>query len=111
MTVEAVDKALDDVRPYLISDGGNVEVVAVEGGRVMLRLQACHSGGAGSRWGPLAQSARWQGTGRCPQRLLTRFLEMGRASSQPGMGCCSSRGLRPPLRRATAAPAPPPAPR
>ncbi|KAL4427165.1 hypothetical protein ABPG77_001169 [Micractinium sp. CCAP 211/92] len=39
MTVEAVDKALDDVRPYLISDGGNVEVVAVEGGRVMLRLQ------------------------------------------------------------------------
>lgn len=39
MTVEAVDKALDDVRPYLIADGGNVEVVAVEGGRVMLQLQ------------------------------------------------------------------------
>ncbi|KAL4459185.1 hypothetical protein ABPG75_014050 [Micractinium tetrahymenae] len=39
MTVEAVDKALDDVRPYLIADGGNVEVVAVESGRVMLQLQ------------------------------------------------------------------------
>lgn len=39
MTVEAVDHALDDVRPYLIADGGNVEVVAVENGRVFLQLQ------------------------------------------------------------------------
>lgn len=39
MTVEAVDRALDDVRPYLIADGGNVDVVAVEGGRVFLQLQ------------------------------------------------------------------------
>ena len=28
MTPEAVDKALDEVRPYLIADGGNVEVRA-----------------------------------------------------------------------------------
>lgn len=39
MTVESVDRALDDVRPYLIADGGNVEVVAVENGRVFLELQ------------------------------------------------------------------------
>lgn len=39
MTVEAVDRALDDVRPYLIADGGNVDVVTVEGGRVFLQLQ------------------------------------------------------------------------
>ena len=39
MTVEAVDHALDDVRPYLIADGGNVEVVAVEKGHVFLQLQ------------------------------------------------------------------------
>ena len=39
MTVEAVDHALDDVRPYLIADGGNVEVLAVENGRVFLQLQ------------------------------------------------------------------------
>lgn len=48
MTPEAVDLALDDVRPYLIADGGNVEVVAVEGGRVFLQLQVRgRPGGAG----------------------------------------------------------------
>jgi Fe-S cluster biogenesis protein NfuA len=42
MTVESVDAALDDVRPYLMADGGNVEVVSVEGGVVALELQgAC----------------------------------------------------------------------
>ncbi|XP_024368329.1 uncharacterized protein [Physcomitrium patens] len=41
-TVENVDKVLDEVRPYLIADGGNVEVVAVKDGVVSLRLQgAC----------------------------------------------------------------------
>ena len=39
MTIESVDKALDDVRPYLIADGGDVDVVAVENGVVMLQLQ------------------------------------------------------------------------
>lgn len=49
MTVEAVDHALDDVRPYLIADGGNVEVVAVENGRVFLQLQgACGTCAASS---------------------------------------------------------------
>lgn len=39
MNVETVDKALDEVRPYLQADGGDVEVVEVENGRVLLRLQ------------------------------------------------------------------------
>lgn len=42
LTVQFVDRALDEVRPYLIADGGNVEVVDVEDGIVKLRLQgAC----------------------------------------------------------------------
>ena len=39
LTIEAVDRVLDDVRPFLIADGGNVDVVGVEGGVVMLQLQ------------------------------------------------------------------------
>lgn len=39
MTPATVDAVLDEVRPYLIADGGNVEVVAVDNGVVMLRLQ------------------------------------------------------------------------
>ena len=39
MTVEAVDAALDEVRPFLIADGGNVEVASVSDGVVYLRLQ------------------------------------------------------------------------
>eukprot|EP00475_Leptophrys_vorax_P019768 TRINITY_DN27098_c1_g1_i1.p3 TRINITY_DN27098_c1_g1~~TRINITY_DN27098_c1_g1_i1.p3 ORF type:complete len:267 (-),score=31.55 TRINITY_DN27098_c1_g1_i1:57-782(-) len=42
MSVEAVDAALEVVRPYLIADGGNVQVVAVEDGVVSVRLEgAC----------------------------------------------------------------------
>ena len=44
MTVESVNKVLDEVRPYLISDGGNVAVVSVEPPKVALRLEgACGS--------------------------------------------------------------------
>lgn len=39
LTVENVDRVLDDVRPYLISDGGNVDVVSVEDGVISLKLQ------------------------------------------------------------------------
>ena len=35
-----MNAALDEVRPYLIADGGNVEVASVEEGVVFLRLQA-----------------------------------------------------------------------
>lgn len=44
LTVENVDKVLENVRPYLIADGGNVDVVSVENGVVSLKLQgACGS--------------------------------------------------------------------
>ncbi|CAA2999843.1 nifU 1, chloroplastic [Olea europaea subsp. europaea] len=44
LTVENVDKVLENVRPYLIEDGGNVDVVSVESGVVSLKLQgACGS--------------------------------------------------------------------
>eukprot|EP00898_Chlorokybus_atmophyticus_P007762 jgi/Chlat1/7988/Chrsp7S07745 len=42
LTPANVDKVLDEVRPYLIADGGNVEVAGVHDGVVALRLQgAC----------------------------------------------------------------------
>lgn len=42
LTPQNVDTVLDDVRPYLIADGGNVDVVSVEDGIVSLKLQgAC----------------------------------------------------------------------
>lgn len=39
-----VEKVLDELRPYLMADGGNVELVELEGPIVRLRLQgACGS--------------------------------------------------------------------
>ncbi|XP_061366262.1 nifU-like protein 1, chloroplastic [Gastrolobium bilobum] len=44
LTASNVDLVLEDVRPYLIADGGNVDVVSVEDGVISLRLQgACES--------------------------------------------------------------------
>ncbi|WJX79885.1 NifU-like protein 1, chloroplastic [Trifolium repens] len=44
LTASNVDLVLEDVRTYLISDGGNVDVVSVENGVVSLKLQgACES--------------------------------------------------------------------
>jgi Fe-S cluster biogenesis protein NfuA len=41
---ENVETILDEMRPYLISDGGNVELVEIDGPIVKLRLQgACGS--------------------------------------------------------------------
>ena len=41
---ENVEKVLDELRPYLMSDGGNVELVDIDGPVVKLRLQgACGS--------------------------------------------------------------------
>lgn len=39
LTAQNVDLVLEDVRPYLISDGGNVDVVSVEDGVIYLKLQ------------------------------------------------------------------------
>ena len=39
-----VERALDELRPYLMADGGNVEVVEIDGPIVKVRLQgACGS--------------------------------------------------------------------
>lgn len=44
MTVASVDAALEEVRPYLLADGGDVAVVGVEAGVVAVALQgACSS--------------------------------------------------------------------
>ncbi|WP_287130374.1 NifU family protein [Candidatus Cyanaurora vandensis] len=44
LTAENVELVLDELRPYLMSDGGNVELVEIEGPIVKLRLQgACGS--------------------------------------------------------------------
>jgi Fe-S cluster biogenesis protein NfuA len=44
LTLENVETVLDEMRPYLMSDGGNVELVELDGPIVKLRLQgACGS--------------------------------------------------------------------
>lgn len=44
LTRENVETVLDELRPYLMSDGGNVEVVELDGPVVKVRLQgACGS--------------------------------------------------------------------
>ena len=44
LTPENVETVLDDLRPYLMADGGNVELVELYGPIVRLRLQgACGS--------------------------------------------------------------------
>ena len=44
LTVENVEKVLDELRPFLMADGGNVEVVELDGPIVKVRLQgACGS--------------------------------------------------------------------
>ncbi|CAD5915714.1 NifU family protein [Planktothrix agardhii] len=44
LTPENVETVLDELRPYLMSDGGNVEIVELDGPIVRVRLQgACGS--------------------------------------------------------------------
>ncbi|WP_017325044.1 NifU family protein [Synechococcus sp. PCC 7336] len=44
LTPENVEIVLDELRPYLMADGGNVELVELDGPVVKLRLQgACGS--------------------------------------------------------------------
>jgi Fe-S cluster biogenesis protein NfuA len=44
LTNENVETVLDEMRPYLMADGGNVELVEIDGPVVKLRLQgACGS--------------------------------------------------------------------
>jgi len=41
---EKVEKVLDKIRPSLMADGGNVELVDVEDGKVKVRLTGACSG-------------------------------------------------------------------
>lgn len=44
LTSENVETVLDELRPYLMADGGNVELVDIDGPIVKVRLQgACGS--------------------------------------------------------------------
>ncbi|MDD1417009.1 NifU family protein [Dolichospermum sp. ST_con] len=44
LTIANVETVLDEMRPYLISDGGNIEIVELDGPIVKVRLQgACGS--------------------------------------------------------------------
>ena len=44
LTEDNVEKVLDELRPFLMADGGNVEVVELDGPIVKVRLQgACGS--------------------------------------------------------------------
>lgn len=44
LTMDNVEKTLDEMRPYLMADGGNVKLVEIDGPIVKLRLQgACGS--------------------------------------------------------------------
>ena len=44
LTLENVERTLDELRPFLMADGGNVEVVEIDGPVVKVRLQgACGS--------------------------------------------------------------------
>lgn len=44
LTPDNVENVLDEMRPYLMADGGNVELVELDGPIVKLRLQgACGS--------------------------------------------------------------------
>ena len=44
ITFEKVDSVLDTVRPALMADGGNVELIDVEDGIIKLRLQGACAG-------------------------------------------------------------------
>jgi Fe-S cluster biogenesis protein NfuA len=41
---EKLEKVLNEIRPMLIRDGGNVELVSIEGGVVKVRLQGACAG-------------------------------------------------------------------
>ena len=64
-----VEEALDEIRPLLRADGGDVELVAVDGNVVKLRLQG-HCAGC-----PMAQLTLQRGI---EARLREKFPELER---------------------------------
>lgn len=70
LTEENVELVLDDIRPYLMADGGNVELVDIDGPTVYLRLQ----GACGSC--PSSMSTMTMGIRRKLQESIPEILEV-----------------------------------
>jgi len=43
-TVNNVEKALDEIRPFLISDGGNIKLLSIENSIVKVQLEGACTG-------------------------------------------------------------------
>lgn len=43
-TYENIEKALDEIRPFLMSDGGNIKLLSVEDATVKVQLQGACTG-------------------------------------------------------------------
>ena len=43
-TQENVEKALEEIRPFLVSDGGNIKLLSIEGSTVKVQLEGACSG-------------------------------------------------------------------
>ena len=64
LTHENVEKVLDELRPFLMADGGNVEVVELDGPIVKVRLQgACGSCPSST------MTLKWASSARCARRF------------------------------------------
>jgi Fe-S cluster biogenesis protein NfuA len=70
LTEDNVEMVLDEVRPYLMADGGNVELVEIDGPTVYLRLQ----GACGSC--PSSTSTMTMGIRRKLQECIPEILEV-----------------------------------
>ena len=65
-----VETVLDEMRPYLMADGGNVELVELEGPIVKLRLQ----GACGSC--PSSTMTLRMGIERCLREMIPEIAEV-----------------------------------
>ena len=43
-TLENVEKALEEIRPFLMSDGGNIKLLSIEEGIVKVQLEGAGTG-------------------------------------------------------------------
>ena len=43
-TQDNVEKDLEEIRPFLVSDGGNIKLLSIEGGVVKVQLEGACSG-------------------------------------------------------------------
>jgi hypothetical protein len=74
LTLENVEAVLDELRPYLIQDGGNVVVTDIDGPVVKLELQVGGSGGGTLGWTALCEA----GLSIAFTRLFLTFLLLRR---------------------------------